>query len=80
MNVVSISELKTNPNSVLSSANDYPVAIKKRNKTTGYVVGKDIFEKLISFVEDYIDRKAIDEADYKKGTTLEKVINELGLE
>ena len=80
MNVVNISELKTNPSAVLSSANDYPVAIKKRNKTTGYAVGKDIFERLVTFVEDYIDGKAIDEADYKKGTPLEKVIKELGLE
>ena len=80
MNVVNISKLKTNPSAVLSDANDYPVAIKNRNITTGYIVGKDIFEKLISFVEDYIDRKAIKEADYKKGTPLEKIIKELGLE
>lgn len=80
MNVVSISELKTNPSAVLSDANDFPIAIKNRNKTSGYVVGKDIFEKLVSFVEDYIDRKAIKEADYKRGTSLENVIKELGLE
>lgn len=80
MTNISISELKTNPSAVLSSASDYPVAVKKRNKTTGYIVGKDFFEKLVSFVEDYIDRKAIKEADYKRGTPLDEVIKELGLE
>lgn len=80
MNVVNITELKANPSAVLSSANEFPVAVKNRNKTAGYVVGKDIFEKLVSYVEDYIDRKAVREADYKKGIPLSDVIKELGLE
>ena len=80
MSIISISELKTNPAKAIEKAADMPVAIKKRNKTAGYVVGKDIFEKLVSFVEDYIDRKAISEADYKRGKPLQEVIKELGLE
>lgn len=80
MTQVSISELKKNPSAVLAGAEDYPVAILKRNKTAGYVVGKEIFEKLVEFVEDYVDRKAVEEADYKHGTPLEDLIEELGLE
>ena len=79
MTRVSISELKANPASVLASATDYPVAILKRNKTAGYVVGKDIFEKLVEFVENYIDRKAIKEADYSKGRNFEEIAEELGI-
>ena len=74
MTTVSISQLKINPSAVFSSAEDYPVAVQKRNKTAGYVVGKAMFEKLVEFVEDSIDRKAIEEADYKHGTPLEDLI------
>ncbi|OGM28338.1 hypothetical protein A2962_00645 [Candidatus Woesebacteria bacterium RIFCSPLOWO2_01_FULL_39_61] len=80
MTSVSISELKANPSAVLSAADDYPISIKKRNKTAGYVVGKDIFEKLVTFVEDYIDKKAIEDADYTRGTSLDDFVKELGLE
>lgn len=80
MTSVSISELKANPSAVISRANDFPVVVKRRNKTAGYVVSKAMFEKLVEFVEDYLDRKAIEEADYKHGTPLEDVIKELGLE
>jgi antitoxin StbD len=80
MTSVSISELKKNPSSVFAGAEDYPIAVLKRNKTAGYVVSKTMFEKLVEFVEDYIDRKAIKEADYKHGTPLEDLVKELGLE
>lgn len=80
MTNISVTQLKTNPAKVIDAASDAPVAITRRNKTTGYVVGKDIFEKLVSFVEDYLDKKALKEADYKKGTPLDEVVKELGLE
>ncbi len=79
MTSVSISDLKKNPSSVFAGAEDYPIAVLKRNKTAGYVVSKAMFEKLIEFVEDYIDQKAIDEADYKNAVPLEEVLEELGL-
>lgn len=79
MTSVSISDLKKNPSSVFSDAEDYPIAVLKRNKTTGYVVSKAMFEKLVEFVENYIDRKAIEEADYSKGRDFEEIAKELGI-
>ncbi len=60
-------------------ADDYPIAVKNRNKTTGYVVGKDLFEKMVLAVEDVMDRKVIKETDFSKGTDLESFVEELGL-
>lgn len=79
MTSVTISQLKSNPSAVLSSAADYPVAVQNRNKTAGYILGKEMFEKLILLVEDIEDRKAIEDADYKHGTSLDDLIEELGL-
>jgi antitoxin StbD len=83
MTSVSISDFKKNPASVLSSAEDYPVAVLKRNKTAGYVVGKDIFEKLIELVENLVDKKAkesLTKSDYENAVSLEDLAKELGLE
>lgn len=79
MTSVSISDLKKNPSSVFLNAEDYPVAVLKRNKTAGYVVSKPMFEKLIEFVEDSIDRKAIKETDFSKGRDFEEIAEELGI-
>jgi len=76
---VSISDLKTSPAKVIAASKDYPVAIQKRGKTQAYVVGKDLFEKIITFVEDYIDRKALEETDFGKGRDFEEVAAELGI-
>lgn len=83
MTSVSISELKKNPASVFAGAEEYPIAVLKRNKTAGYVVGKDMLEKLVDFVEDYIDKKAVEsltKADYKNAIPLEDLVKELGLD
>jgi len=79
MTGVSITDLKINPSRVLASAEDYPVAVLRRNKTTGYIVSKAMFEKLVEFVEDHIDRKAIEEADYSKSRDFEEIARELGI-
>ncbi len=76
---VSISQLKMNPSAVFSSAEDYPVAVQKRNKTTGYIVSKAMFEKMVEFVEDALDREVIEKTDFSKGTNLDDVLEELGL-
>ena len=75
----SISDLKTNPASIISSSLDYPVAIQKRSKTQAYLVGKDIFEKLVEKLEDEIDAKAVREADFSTGRDFEEIVAELGL-
>lgn len=77
---ISISELKTSPRAAISASEDYPLAIKNRNKTEAYIISKNLFEKIISFIEDDIDEKAVKEANYKSGTTLNALIEELGLE
>lgn len=79
MTSVSISDFKKNPAKVLAGAEDYPIAVLKRNKTAGYFVSKDMFEKLVEFVEDYVDKKAIEEADYSKGRDFEEIAQELGI-
>ena len=83
MNSVSISDFKKNPGSILLAAGDYPIAVQKRNKTEGYVVGKAMFEKLIELAEDVIDKKAaasLTKQDYKNAVPLEDLAKELGLD
>ena len=83
MTTVSISDFKKNPASVLAGAEDYPIAVLKRNKTAGYVVSPAMFEKLVELAEDIIDKKAIDsltKEDYKKATPLDDLVKELGLD
>lgn len=79
MITASISDLKANPASIISQSADYPVAIQKRSKTQAYMVGKDIFEKLVAYLEDEIDAKAVRETDFSKGRDFEEVAKELGL-
>jgi len=80
---LSISQLKTNPAAAIAQADDYPVAIASRNKVKAYLLGKDIFEKLIRFLEDWEDTMAIKKlkkSGWGKGKSLDKVVKELGLE
>ena len=68
-----------NPSAVISSAVDYPVAVHNRNKVQAYVLGKDLYEAMILFIEDYIDKKAVRNADFSKHRKAEDVFRELGL-
>ncbi|PIV09701.1 prevent-host-death protein [Candidatus Roizmanbacteria bacterium CG02_land_8_20_14_3_00_36_15] len=79
MNTISISQLKINPSKVINLAGDYPVAVEKRNKVKAYLVGKDLFEKIVDYIEDYTDRKAVEQTDFKKGHDFEKVALQLGI-
>ena len=79
MTHASISELKKNPSAVLAGAEDYPVAILKRNKTAGYVVSKAMFEKMVEFVEDALDKEVIEKTDFSKGRPFEEIAEELGI-
>lgn len=76
---VSISDLKTNPASIIFQSLAYPVAIQKRSKTQAYLVGKEIFEKLVSQLEDEVDRRAVREADFSKGKKFEDIALQLGI-
>jgi len=79
MNVVTVSELKTNPAKAIDKAFDAPLAIQKRNKTKAYLVGKELFEKIVSYIEDYADGSVVKTSDFSKGKDFEKVAEELGI-
>ena len=79
MNNISVSKLKANPAKAIYMATDYPVAIENRNETKAYLIGKNLYEKMIAYIEDYIDFEAVKSADFSKGKDLEKVAKELGL-
>ena len=79
MNIISVSELKTNPASAINEASDIPVAIQKRNKIKAYLVGKELFEKIIIYLEDSTDRSVIQKTDFSKGRDFERVAEELGI-
>lgn len=79
MSNISISQLKTRPAKAIRDAGDYPVAIKKRNEIKAYLIGKELYEKLLSYIEDYIDRKAVSATDFKKGKDFENLAEELGI-
>lgn len=79
MTSVSISQLKTKPSKILSLAVDYPVAVGKRNEIKAYLIGKDLYEKLITYLEDLTDQKATRETDFRRGKSFEKVASQLGI-
>lgn len=76
---VSISQIKTYPAKIINQSIDYPIAVQNRNKTLAYLVGKGLYEKLISYVEDQIDSKAVNSTDFSKGEDFEKVAKSLGV-
>ncbi|MFV1917471.1 MAG: type II toxin-antitoxin system Phd/YefM family antitoxin [Patescibacteria group bacterium] len=79
MDVISISQLKTNPAKALEAAMDAPLGVQKRNKLKAYLIGSELFEKLVSYIEDYIDSSAVETTDFSKGRDFEKVAKELGI-
>lgn len=79
MDSISVSQLKTHPSGAIAKAADYPLAIEKRNKIKAYLVGKELYEKIVSLIEDYIDAKAVKDTDFTKGKDFEKVVSGLGL-
>lgn len=79
MTRISISKLKKNPSAVIDLAEDYPIAVENRNKVKAYLIGKDLYEKIVSYVEDCVDSTIVDETDFSKGKDFEKVIKELGI-
>lgn len=79
MSTVSISQLKTNPAKAISQSEDYPVAVEKRNKVQAYLVGKDLYEKLVAALEDFTDGEAVRSTDFSKSRDFEKVAQDLGI-
>lgn len=79
MTTATISQVKINPMAVFNTAVDFPVQIQNRNKTAGYFVGKDLFEKMINYLEDIEDAKVIARTDFNKSTNFEDLAKELGI-
>lgn len=79
MDSVSISKLKVNPSKIINQALDYPVAVEKRNQVKAYLIGKELYEKIIAYIEDCLDKLAVKNTDFSKGKDFEKVARELGI-
>lgn len=79
MSSVSISKLKQNPSKAIEASNEYPIAIQNRNQTEAYLVGKDLYEKLVVMLEDSVDSQAVKRTDFTQGTDFEELANELGI-
>lgn len=60
-------------------AEEYPVRVVSRSKTRGYVIGKDLFEKIYSYLEDHLDIMAVKETNFKKGRNFEEIADELNI-
>lgn len=76
---ISISQLKSNPSKAISFADDYPLAVKNRSNIKAYLVGKQLYESLIEYIENYIDRKAVEETDFKSGRDFEELAKKLSI-
>lgn len=68
-----------NPSKAMLEATDYPVAIEKRSDIKAYLVGKDLYEKMIAYLEDYIDINAVRAADFCKGKDFGKIARKLSI-
>ncbi len=79
MNSISVTQLKINPSKAIGEALDFPVVVKNRNKVKAYLIGKDLYEKIVSYIEDHIDRKVVEETDFKKGKDFETVSKRLNI-
>lgn len=79
MTMISISQLKAQPSKILNLAVDYPVIVGNRNQPKAYLVGKNLYEKLIAYIEDYIDGKEVKSANFRQGKPFEKVASQLGI-
>lgn len=79
MDTISISQLKINPAKAISRSKDFPLAVEKRNKVEAYLLGKELYDKLVSVLEDFADMEAVGSTDFSKGRDFEKVARSLNI-
>jgi len=79
MTTISISKLKENPSKAIFQALDYPLAIENRNKISAYLIGKELYEKFVSYLENRLDTAVVEKTDFKKGKDFELLAKELGV-
>lgn len=63
----------------MKMANDFPILIENRNQKAGYILSTDMYETLVDYIENHIDKKTIESTDFKKGKNFEDVAKSLGL-
>lgn len=64
---------------MIAQAADYPVAVENRNKVQAYLIGKNLYERLMVLLEDAVDVKAVKNTDFAKGKDFERVAKDLGI-
>ena len=79
MDTISISQLKVNPSRALNLAVDYPIEVKNHEETKAYLIGKELFETIMTALEDLSHRAAVSATDFRKGRDFEDVARELGI-
>ena len=79
MNSISISDLKINPSKAIDFATDFPLAIQNRNKVKAYLLGKDLYEKMVSYIENMIDKEMVEKTDFKKGKDFESLAKKFNI-
>lgn len=79
MDTVTISQLKMQPSKVIARSLDYPVAVEKRNEVKAYLIGKELYEKVMRLLEDYVDKAVVKKTNFSKGRDFEAVAKELGI-
>ncbi len=79
MSSLSVSKLKENPSKAIKQAADYPLAIENRNEVSAYLLGRDLYENLIRYIEEYIDTSAVNKTNFSKSRPFEEVAKELGI-
>lgn len=79
-NTISISQLKMNPSAAIAQSAEFPLEVENRGKTQAYLVGKNLFEKIIQYMEDQEDIatiKSIKPEEYKNAGDFEELAREL---
>lgn len=79
MDAISISQLKINPSGAIGLAADYPLSIKNKGRTTAYLIGNQLFNKIVAYLENISDKKIVQETDFSKGRNFEDLATELGI-
>lgn len=79
MNSVSITQLKINPTQAIKASFDFPLAVENRNKVEAYLIGKDLYELIVSRIEDLVDHNAIKATKFNSGRNFEDVAEELNI-
>ncbi|MDR1360071.1 MAG: type II toxin-antitoxin system Phd/YefM family antitoxin [Deltaproteobacteria bacterium] len=72
---VSVTELKRNFSTILSQAEDDPVAVLNHNRPEAYLLSVGYYERLLEHLEDLEDMKLVDER--ANGPFVEMSLNEL---